>query len=111
MGHRQCRLADEAAFGLVGSIQNGCEGAFDRVRRPDVCPVFGREVLEGEQICAVLGQAFDGSVIIHAIGIYEEIERGLSGGLGLSHLLPGGACLHAREARCLSDAPWLSAGW
>ena len=33
MCHRQSRLAAEAAFGLGGSVPDGGEGAFDRVRR------------------------------------------------------------------------------
>ena len=50
MCHRQCRLAAEAAFGLGGSVADGGKGAFDRVAGPDVLPVFGREVVECEQI-------------------------------------------------------------
>ena len=85
VGHRQRRLAAEAAFGLGGSVPDGGEGAFDRVRRSDVLPVLGREVVEGEQISAVLGQAFDGTVIFHAVSLDEEIEGGIGPGLGFRH--------------------------
>ena len=43
VGHRQCGLAAEAAFGLGGSMADGGECALDRVRRSDVLPVLGRE--------------------------------------------------------------------
>jgi hypothetical protein len=43
--------------------------------------VLGREVVEGEQVSAVLGQAFSRPVVFHAVSLDEEIERG--GGLGL----------------------------
>ena len=51
VGHRQCRLAAEAAFGLGGSVPVGgkepapdaIRGALDRVRRSDVLPMLGRE--------------------------------------------------------------------
>ena len=66
MGHRQRCLPAEAAFCLGGSVADGGIGAFDRVAGPDVFPMLGREVVEGEQIGAVLGEAFDGAVIFHA---------------------------------------------
>lgn len=50
MGHRQSCLAAEAAFGLGGSMPHGGEGALNRVCGPDVLPVLGREVIEGEQV-------------------------------------------------------------
>ena len=37
--------AAEAALGSSGPVADGGEGAFDRVRRADVLPVFGREVM------------------------------------------------------------------
>ena len=51
VGHRQRRLAAEAAFGLGGSVPDGgkepapdaIRGALDRVRRSDVFPMLGRE--------------------------------------------------------------------
>ena len=105
VGHGQCRLAAEAAFGFGGSMPDGGEGVFDGIAGPDVLPMLGREFVEGEQIGAVFGQAFDGSVVFHAVSLDEEIEGGIGARLGLGHLLLGRACLHAREGRCLSDAP------
>ena len=43
MGHGQRGISAEAAFGLGGSVPDGGNGAFDRVRRPDVIPMLGRE--------------------------------------------------------------------
>ena len=43
VGHRQRRLAAEAAFGLGGSMPDGGKCALDGVRGSDVLPVFGRE--------------------------------------------------------------------
>lgn len=50
VGHHQRRLATEAALCLGGSVADSGKGAFDRVGCPDVLPVFGREVVEGEQV-------------------------------------------------------------
>jgi hypothetical protein len=40
-------------------VPDRCEYAFDGVRRPQVIPMLGREVEEGQQCFAILGQAFD----------------------------------------------------
>ncbi len=41
--HGQAGFAAETSFGALRSVADGGEGAFDRVRRADVLPVFGRE--------------------------------------------------------------------
>jgi hypothetical protein len=61
-------------------MAHGGEGAFDRVRRSDVLPVFGGEVVEGEQLGAILDQLGHRLVVFHAVGLDEEIE----GGFGVS---------------------------
>ena len=43
VGHRQRRLAAQAALGPGGSVSDGGIGALNRVRRSEVLPVFGRE--------------------------------------------------------------------
>src|SRR5215470_10066841 len=50
---------------------------FDRIRRAQVFPMFGREVVEGEQRVPVLLQAFDGLVVFDGIGLDERVERRL----------------------------------
>ena len=49
----------------------------------------GREVVEGEQIGAVPGQAFDGALVFHTVGRDEEIEGSIGPVLGLGHPLFG----------------------
>ncbi len=49
--------AAEAAFGLGGPEPHGLKGAFNGIGGANVLPVLGREVVEGEQHIAVLGQA------------------------------------------------------
>ena len=56
--HGQRGLAAEAVLCLGGPMPDGGEGALDRVRGADVLSVPGREVVEGEQVGAVLAQAF-----------------------------------------------------
>ena len=85
VGHDRCRLAAKAALGLGGSMPNGGEGAFDRIGRTDVLSVFGQQVVEGEQIGLVLGQAFDRPVIFNVLSFNEEIEGGIRSRLGFCH--------------------------
>jgi hypothetical protein len=42
-------LARQAALGLLGAQAHSGEGRFDRVCGPDVLPVLGWEVVEGQQ--------------------------------------------------------------
>ena len=50
------------------------EDAFDGIGRPQVFPVFGREVVEGQEFFAVLGQTFTGLGILRAAGREEQVE-------------------------------------
>ena len=61
------------------------ERALDRVRCSQVLPVFGGEVVEGEQRVAVFGQAIGRLFEFQRVALDEGVERGLSGGLGLGH--------------------------
>lgn len=58
-GHGRRGIPAQAALGLGGSVPDGGECAL-RIRCPDVG--------------AVLGQAFDGPVMFHALGLDAEIE-------------------------------------
>ena len=80
--HRQRGLPRQAALGLGGAQPDGGEGALDRVRRPDVLPVLGREVIEGEQHLPVLRQAGRGLVVLGPVLGDEAVE----GRLGLLRL-------------------------
>jgi len=57
--HRQARRPAAGALGLAGTKPHGCERALDRIAGPQVLAVFGREVVEGQQLLPVLQQAFD----------------------------------------------------
>ena len=50
------------------------ERAFDDVRRVQVLPVLGREVVEGEQRVAILNQALDRVVVFDAPGLNEGVS-------------------------------------
>ena len=50
----------EAALRADRAVAHGGEGAFDGVRRAQVFPVLGREVVERQQRVAILAQAFGG---------------------------------------------------
>ncbi len=83
--HSEGRLAAEAALGPGGPEAHGRKGAFNGIGGANVLPVLGREVVEGEQHVAVLGQAGHRLVVLGAIGIEEEVEGLLRHLLGLGH--------------------------
>ena len=74
--HRQHALPGDASPGLDGAMTDRSKGLFDRVGRPDIDPVFVREVVEGHESFPVLLQAFGGLRILGLIG-REEIIKGL----------------------------------
>ena len=51
------------------------EHAFDGICRPQMVPMLGREVEEGEQRFAVLRQAFDRLVVLRVVFLGEDIDR------------------------------------
>jgi hypothetical protein len=54
----RCRrlVRSSSSLGAHGSVAHGGERAFDDVGRAQMLPVLGREVAEGEQRIAILGQ-------------------------------------------------------
>lgn len=87
--HRQGGGACAAPFGSLGSQSHGGKGRFDGVCGPEMSPVFGREVMEGEQRVEVFFQAFGDSGILVFVGL-EEFVIGLDGvflGRGHIHLV------------------------
>ena len=58
--HRERRLIREASFRAGCAVPHGGKGAFERVRGPQVFPVFGGEIVEGEQGLAILCQTLGG---------------------------------------------------
>jgi len=75
--HSQTSFATEASLGFSGTMSNSGEGAFNRIGRADVLPVFGWEVIEGQENVAVFGHFADGLIVFDAIGCDEEVERSL----------------------------------
>jgi hypothetical protein len=85
VSHGKRRLVREASFRPCRSMADGCEGALDRVGRPQMLPVLGGEVVEGEQHVTILRQAFDRLVVLRAVDFRESIEGGLGIPRGLGH--------------------------
>ena len=61
--HGERRLIREAALRADCAVAHGGKGALDRVRGPQVFPVFGGEVVECEQGLAILCQALGGLIV------------------------------------------------
>ena len=55
--HRERGFVGEAALRSDRAVSHRGERAFDRIRPPQVLPVLGGEVVEGEQRIAIFGQA------------------------------------------------------
>ena len=75
--HGERRLIREAALRPDRAVPHGGEGALDRVRGPQVFPVFGRKIIECEQGLAILCQALGGLIVFQFVGCDEGVERGL----------------------------------
>src|SRR4051795_6830565 len=82
--HRERRLVRQAALRTDCAVPDGGKGALDRVRGPQVFPVFGGKIVEGEQSMAILCQARGGLVVFELVGCHEGVERsrGVLAGLG-----------------------------
>ncbi len=73
--HRQHALSGDASPGLDHAMADRGKGRFDRIGRPDMDPVFGRKVIEGQESLPILLQAFGGLRILGLVGQKEIIER------------------------------------
>ena len=65
--HQPGGVLRQRALGPHCAMPNGCEHALDRVRRSQMVPVLGREVVEGQQCAAILDQAG------HRLGVFGAI--------------------------------------
>ena len=83
--HGEGALSAQAPLGFPSAVPNRRKDTFDRVRSPDVLPVLGREVIEGQQLRAILNQLGGGFLVFHAVGIHEETEGGIGLFLCLGH--------------------------
>ncbi len=83
--HGERGLVGETSLGAHRAVADGRERAFDYVGRAQMLPVLGREVVEGQQRVAILGQAFHRLVVFDAPGLDEGVERCERILLGLGH--------------------------
>src|SRR5207245_117321 len=67
------------------AVPDGRKGAFNGVRRSQVLPVLGREVVERQQRIAVLGQAIGSSLVFDLVGFDKGFQGGNGILLGLGH--------------------------
>ena len=58
-------------------MSDGGEGAFDWVRRSDMFPMLGWDVIEGQEYVTIFGQFPHGFIVFHAVGCDEEVKSGL----------------------------------
>ena len=70
---QRCRVR-ETALGAGGAVADRRERALDRVRRAQMLPMLGREVVEGEQRSAILLQAGGCLLEFQRVGGQEGIE-------------------------------------
>src|SRR3954470_10892376 len=80
-------------------MANSGKGALDRIRRAQMLPMLGGEIVEREQRLAILDQTFGGFLVLDAPGLDKCIERGERLVFGFSHpnflQRPLGFCLLA----------------
>jgi len=77
-------------------VPDRCEYAFDGVRRPQVIPMLGREVEEGQQCFAVPGQAVDRLVMFRLVFLGEYIDGYLGQSAARRHVDFAQIPLHVR---------------
>ena len=71
--HRQRGLVRETSLRAHGAVTHGRERALDDVRRAQMLPVFGGEVVEGEQRLAILDQAL-GRLVVFDACVYRKLD-------------------------------------
>src|SRR6516162_2493201 len=83
--HSQRGLVRQASLASHGAVTNRCECAFGDVRRTQMLPVLGREVVKDQQRLAILNETFDRLLVFDAPGLDEGIEGCERIPLGLGH--------------------------
>ena len=78
--HGECGLVGETSLGADCAVADGRERAFDGVRGSQMLPVLGREIVEGKQRFAILGQALRCLIVFEAKGFDECVPAGRVGG-------------------------------
>lgn len=70
--HQLHGLHGQTAFRALGSVTHRRKGSFNGVCRPDVGPVFRREVIKGEQFVLVPDQPFRRFRVFHLVFLQEH---------------------------------------
>ena len=78
--HHLGGLLRQRSLGAEGPVPHGGEHAFDGIRGPDVIPVLGGEIVEGEQRVAVLGQALHRLGVLGRVLLHKYVQGGLRRG-------------------------------
>src|SRR5215510_3972248 len=78
-------LVREAAPGANGAMAHRRERALDRVRRPQMLPVLGGKVVEGEQRVAIFFQTGGRLLVFQRVALDESVERGKGVHFRLGH--------------------------
>ncbi len=81
--HQPGRGRGQRSLGSDGPVPHRCEHTFDGVRGSQVIPVLGREVVEGQQGVAILGEAFDCPGVLRPVFLSEDVDRSLRSRPGL----------------------------
>ena len=94
--HQPGRGRGQLSLGPDGPAQHRCEHTFDGVPRFQVIPVLGREVVEGQQGVAILGEAFDCPGVLRPVFLSEDVDRSLRSRPGLRAVDLAQVDLHGR---------------
>src|ERR1700741_1196438 len=65
----------KTSLGAHGAVTHSRERAFNDVRRTQMFPMLGREVVESEERIAILDEAFDRLLVFDAPDLDEDVER------------------------------------
>ena len=90
VNHHQCRLPAAASLGLPCTFPCARKRGLNGIRSPKMNPVFGRELVEGQELLLILAQTGDGLLV----GASEEILEGIE---CLQGILPGRCRIDATE--------------
>jgi hypothetical protein len=83
--HRQRGLVGEATLRSSRTMTDGSKCALDWVCGPQVFPMLGGKVVEGEQCITILGPALGRFLVLAAVGLDEDVKSGFGVFPGLRH--------------------------
>lgn len=71
------RRSGDTVFRSSAPVANGRKGRLDGIRRADMPPMLGREIIESEQGLTVSQELVDSLRIFRLIGAHETLEGGM----------------------------------